>query len=66
MELKEDQRRIFERFYMVNRSSNGTMGTGLGLSLVKYIVLNHNGSIDLKSEIGKGSTFIVELPKFVQ
>lgn len=63
---KEDQRRIFERFYMVNRSSNGTMGTGLGLSLVKYIVLNHNGSIDLKSEIGKGSTFIVELPKFVQ
>lgn len=51
---------------MVNRSSNGTMGTGLGLSLVKYIVLNHNGSIDLKSEIGKGSTFIVELPKFVQ
>lgn len=59
----EDQERIFERFYMVNKSGSRKLGTGLGLSLVKHIVKKHNGSIDLKSQIGKGSTFTIMLPK---
>ena len=37
-------------------------GTGLGLSLVKQIVTNHNGEIEVSSEEGKGSTFTVKLP----
>lgn len=59
----EDQERIFERFYMVNRSGIRKLGTGLGLSLVKHIVKKHGGSIDLISQIGRGSTFTIMLPK---
>lgn len=59
----EDQERIFERFYMVNKSGSRKLGTGLGLSLVKHIVKKHGGTIDLKSRIGKGSTFTIMLPK---
>ncbi len=55
--------RIFERFYVVNKSrSKQTGGTGLGLSIVKHIILLHNGKIDVDSELGKGTQFIIELP----
>lgn len=60
---ERDQERIFERFYMVNRSGRNHSGTGLGLSLVKHIVKNHNGTIDLESSLGKGSTFTITIPK---
>lgn len=59
----EDQERIFERFYVVEKSRGKKSGTGLGLSLVKNIVQFHNGSIVLESELGKGSTFRIKLPK---
>lgn len=59
---EEDQKRIFERFYMVSRNGKRYSGTGLGLSLVKHIVERHNGKISLSSELGKGSRFTIKLP----
>lgn len=59
---EEDIGRIFERFYVVDKSrSRKSGGSGLGLSIVKHIVLMHDGTIDVKSEIGKGTTFVIKL-----
>jgi two-component system, OmpR family, phosphate regulon sensor histidine kinase PhoR len=60
---KEDLDRIFERFYRVkNDQTRFITGTGLGLAIVKSIVDAHNGMIKVESEVGKGSTFHVDLP----
>ena len=60
---EEDQVRIFERFYRVDRSRSREMGgTGLGLSIVKHVAQVHGGSISVKSTVGKGSTFTLEFP----
>ena len=59
----EAQSRVFERFYRVDKGrarKNG--GTGLGLAIVKHIVQLYGGTVALKSEVGKGSTFTVKLP----
>ena len=59
---EEDQRHIFEQFYQVEHS-HVQEGNGLGLAIVKTIVDQLGGSILVESEIGKGSTFQVILPK---
>ncbi|SKA83544.1 PAS/PAC sensor signal transduction histidine kinase [Caloramator quimbayensis] len=60
---KEHISRLFERFYRVDKArSRSVGGTGLGLAIVKHILTIFNGSIDVKSESGKGTTFSVYLP----
>ncbi len=55
---------VFDRFYQsVSQSVRPSGGTGIGLSLSKEIALLHGGDILVESELGKGSTFIVVLPK---
>ncbi|WP_232713435.1 sensor histidine kinase [Bacillus xiapuensis] len=62
---KADQRRIFERFYRADSSRTEKTSNGIGLSIVKKIVDLHKGEIEIYSKIGKGSSFIVHLPSFV-
>ena len=60
---KEDQERIFERFYRVDKShSKATGGTGLGLSIVKHTVMYHHGKIEVNSELNKGTEIKIILP----
>lgn len=57
------QSRIFERFYRVDGSTRIKKGSGLGLTLVKHIALSQGGDIQVESEIGVGSRFILSLPR---
>lgn len=57
----EEIPRIFERFYQVDRS-RASQGSGLGLSICRWIVEAHRGSIAIESHVGRGSKFTVTLP----
>lgn len=56
--------RLFERFYRVDRARSREMGgTGLGLAIVKHLALLHGGEVTVTSDLGKGTTFTIHLPK---
>ena len=60
---KSAAKKIFQRFYQVDRRlARATGGCGLGLSIVKYIVDAHGGTVEVTSQPGQGSTFLVALP----
>ncbi len=59
---REDQQRIFERFYRVENAVHTEVGTGLGLSIVRGILEKHGTAIQMASEPGVGTTFWFDLP----
>lgn len=63
---KDKQKYIFERFFQIKDNPDAKNGVGIGLSIVKWIVDNHNGSIEVNSEINKGTEFILKIPKAKQ
>jgi signal transduction histidine kinase len=60
----EEQSRIFEKFVRGEAAKRACIqGTGIGLSMVKEIMGAHHGHVDLHSEVGRGSTFVIRLPQ---
>ncbi len=58
--------RLFERFYRVDRARSRDLGgIGLGLAIVKHLARAHEGEVTVTSEVGRGSTFTIELPHLV-
>ena len=61
----QDLEHIFDRFYTVNKAHSRKLGgAGLGLSLVKTIIEKHEGTLEVASTVGEGSTFTFSLPRF--
>jgi two-component system phosphate regulon sensor histidine kinase PhoR len=61
---RREHRRIFDKFYRANELlSSEVEGSGLGLAIVRHIMQAHGGRVELESELGKGSTFTLVLPR---
>ncbi len=60
---EKSRARLFERFYRVDKARSRNMGgTGLGLAIVKHVANFHGGNVEVYSELGKGSEFVIVLP----
>ncbi|ANK98279.1 sensor histidine kinase domain-containing protein [Rhizobium sp. N621] len=57
----DDLPKLFQPYYRA-RSATGIAGTGLGLNVVKQVVELHGGTVEVTSELGKGTTFTIFLP----
>jgi two-component system phosphate regulon sensor histidine kinase PhoR len=56
--------RLFERFYRVDRARSRELGgTGLGLAIVKHLAKSHGGEVTVRSQLGEGTEFTIELPR---
>ena len=61
--VREDLPYIFDRFYRVDKARTRDLGgSGLGLSIVKWIAEAHGGSVDVESTLGKGTNLIINIP----
>jgi signal transduction histidine kinase len=60
---KEEWKRVFDKFYQIQKNSNRGSGSGLGLAIAKYIVERHQGSIWVEESSKKGTTFVFVLPQ---
>jgi two-component system, NtrC family, sensor kinase len=58
---EESRKRIFDPFFTTKKMGEGT---GLGLAICEKIIKEHSGSIEVESEVGKGSTFLISIPVF--
>jgi signal transduction histidine kinase len=63
---RADQKRIFRKFYRVQRPGGSRTGSGLGLAIVTHIVEAHAGRIHCSSEPGRGATFTIQFPRGVE
>jgi PAS domain S-box-containing protein len=63
---ESEQKKIFQKFFKVENPGTMNTGTGIGLGLAKQIIDLHRGLITVQSEVNKGTTFIVRLPKMTQ
>ena len=60
---KDKLKHVFDKFYQADQSmTRPGEGAGLGLSITKHIIKTHKGKIEVKSHLGKGSTFVILLP----
>ena len=59
---EESMPNLFNKFFRVRETESSVAGTGLGLAISKQIVLGHKGTIEVKSKLGKGTSFIIRLP----
>jgi PAS domain S-box-containing protein len=59
---KDEQEKVFERFYRGSNNTPGSTGTGLGLAIVQELMVRHGGKVILRSEKGEGSVFALHFP----
>ncbi len=62
----EDLPFIFDRFWRGDKSRTGRVNSGLGLAIAKQLVQAHDGEINVESEVGKGTRFVIEIPTIAQ